>query len=128
MTKLISQPISVRPIKTEDDFNSAIARLHSLAMVGFEDGSPEDDEYSILQTLADEYQVRHHPIPPPHPIEAIKFMMDQKGISESEVSRLLGGRSRKSEIFSQKRKLSLEMMRKLSSALGISADILVQPY
>ena len=68
------------------------------------------------------------PVPKPNPIEAIKFRLEQMGISEAELSEILGNRSRKSEILSGKRKLNLSMIRKLSERLHIPAEVLIQAY
>jgi HTH-type transcriptional regulator / antitoxin HigA len=72
-TELIPGTIAVRPIKTEADFNQVVNRLRYLATLLLDDGSPEDDEFEILQTLADAYQKKHLLIPPPHPLDAIKI-------------------------------------------------------
>ena len=73
--------------------------------------TPAGDEFEILFTLVEVYEDRHYPIPPSHPIEAIKFRLGHGAIDDKELTRLLGGRSRKSEILSGKRKLSLNMIR-----------------
>lgn len=90
--------------------------------------SEESDELEVLSILIKEYENEHFPIPKPHPIEAIKFRLDQMGIPESELSEILGARSRKSEILSGKRKLSLAMIRKLNKKLNIPAEVLIREY
>jgi HTH-type transcriptional regulator/antitoxin HigA len=90
--------------------------------------SSKSDELEILSILVKEYENEHHPIPSPNPLEAIKFRLDQMGLSEKELGNILGYRSRKSEILSGKRKLSLTMIRKLNEVLHIPADILIQAY
>ena len=82
----------------------------------------------MLSILVKNYEEKHHPVPPPHPVEAIRFRLEQSGIDEKELNKLLGGRSRKSEILSGRRKLSLNMIRTLRHKLNISADILIEPY
>ena len=90
--------------------------------------SEDSDELEVLSIRIKEYENAHFPIPKPHPIEAIKFRLDQLGISDSELSKILGARSRKSEIMSGKRKLSLSMIRKVNEKLKIPAEILIREY
>lgn len=88
-----------------------------------QEGSATSDELEVLSILIKEYENEHYPVPVPNPLEAIKFRMDQMGISEKELSDILGYRSRKSEILSGKRKLSLTMIRKLNEVLHIPAEV-----
>ncbi|GAC1300746.1 MAG: helix-turn-helix domain-containing protein [Mucilaginibacter sp.] len=118
----------LKPIKTEDQYNRALDRIYSLIQIDIVEGSLESDELEILSILVKEYETEHYPIPSPSPLEAIKFRMDQMGMSETELGEILGYRSRKSEILSGKRKLSLAMIRKLSTVLHIPAKILIQAY
>ena len=82
----------------------------------------------VLSILIEAYEKTNYPIEAPNPIEAILFRLDQLGMSKSELSKLLGSRSRASEILKGKRKLSITMIRKLNKQLGISAQILIQDY
>ena len=90
--------------------------------------TPAGDEFEILLTLVEAYEEKHYPIPPPHPIEAIRFRIEQGTIDDKELTKMLGGRSRKSEILSGKRKLSLNMIRTLHEKLKISAETLINAY
>ena len=90
--------------------------------------SKESDELEILSILVKEYENEHYPIPKPNPLDAIRFRLDQMNMSEAELSEILGYRSRKSEILSGKRKLSLAMIRKLNETLHIPAEVLIQSY
>ena len=90
--------------------------------------SKESDELEVLSILIEAYEKTNFPIEPPNPIEAILFRLDQLGMSKSELSKLLGSRSRASEILKGKRKLSIGMIRKLNEQLGISAQTLIQEY
>ena len=92
------------------------------------EGSKLSDELEILSILIEGYENKHYPIPPPHPIEAIKFRVEQGAIDDKELTKLLGGRSRKSEILSGKRKLSLNMIRALHKKLKIPAESLINAY
>jgi HTH-type transcriptional regulator/antitoxin HigA len=90
--------------------------------------SKESDELEVLSILIKEYEQKRFPIPKPNPLEAIKFRIDQMQMTEGELSAILGHRSRKSEILSGKRKLSLKMIRKLHDILNIPAEVLIQSY
>ncbi len=82
----------------------------------------------VLSILVQEYEKKHFPVPPPHPIDAIKYKLEQNGLDETELIKILGGRSRKSEILSGKRKLSLAMIRELHKKLNILAEVLIAVY
>lgn len=118
----------LKPIKNEEQYDRALNRVYDLMQMDIEIDSPESDELEILSILVKEYENEHHPIPSPNPLEAIKFRLDQMGLSEKELGNILGYRSRKSEILSGKRKLSLTMIRKLNEVLHMPADILIQAY
>jgi len=81
----------------------------------------------VLATLIDAYEAHHHPMDPPDPIEAIKFRMEQQGMSRKDLEDIIGTRTRISEILNGKRGLSIGMIRRLHARLGISADVLIQP-
>lgn len=91
-------------------------------------GSAEADELEVLAMLIERYEAEHYPIAPPHPLEAIKFRMDQLGMKPAELGRVLGYRSRASEIMRGKRKLTLEMIRTLHEKLNIPVGSLVARY
>ncbi|SRR5258708_8581002 len=118
----------LKPIKTEDQYNQALARIYELMQTDVKEDSVQSDELEVLSILVKEYETDHYPMPSPNPLEAIKFRLDQMGLSEKELGEILGYRSRKSEILSGKRKLSLAMIRKLNEVLHIPAEILIQAY
>ncbi|HLT86466.1 MAG TPA: helix-turn-helix domain-containing protein [Sphingobacterium sp.] len=118
----------LRPIKNEQQYQDALERIYALMQKDLKASSKESDELEVLSILVKEYENIHFPIPKPSPVEAIKFRLEQMNMSESELSKLLGARSRKSEILSGKRKLSLSMIRKLAEKLNIPAEVLVQAY
>ena len=78
--------------------------------------------------IIEDYEDKHYPIPPPDPIEAIKFRMEQMDMKQKDLGRIIGHKSRASEILSKKRKLTLAMIRKISKELNISTEVLVQEY
>ena len=118
----------LKPIKTEKEYQTALAQVYELMQKDIKEGSVESDELEVLSILVSLYEKANHSIPPPNPLDAIKFRLDQMGISEKELSGILGYRSRKSEILSGKRKLSLAMIRKLNEVLHIPAEVLIQAY
>ena len=118
----------LKPIKTEEQYNEALAHVYELMQKDIKPDSAESDELEILSILIREFETEHYPIPTPNPIDAIKFRLDQMGLSEKELGEILGYRSRKSEILSGKRKLSLAMIRKLNEVLHIPAEVLIQAY
>lgn len=118
----------IKPIKNNTQYEDSLARAYELMHKTLELGSEDSDELEVISILIKEYENEHFSIPKPHPIEAIKFRQDQLGISDSELSDILGARSRKSEIMSGKRKLSLSMIRKLHEKLKIPAEVLIREY
>lgn len=118
----------LKPIKTKKDYEAAMARTYALMQKSLKPGTAESDELEVLSMLVEAYEKKHYPVPPPHPVEAIRFRLEQSGISEKELNKLLGGRSRKSEIMSGKRKLSLSMIRILHEKLHIPAETLIAAY
>jgi HTH-type transcriptional regulator/antitoxin HigA len=120
--------MKIRPIKSEEQYDEALERIYNLMQQDIESGSAHADELEVLSLLVSDYEASHYPIPHPNPLEAIKFRMEQMNMNESELAKVLGYRSRKSEILSGKRKLSLTMIRKIHELMAIPADVLIQPY
>lgn len=118
--------MNIKPIRTKKDYHTALKRVEELW--GAQENTASGDEFEVLFTLVESYEEKHYPIPPPHPIEAIKFQLEQMGMGEKELNEILGGRSRKSEILSGRRKLSLNMIRKLHNKLKIPAETLIAEY
>ena len=110
-------------IKTEVDYNNALKRIEQL--FDAKAGTPEADELELLATLVELYEKEHFPIDAPDPVSAIKFRMEQEGLTNEDMIAYLGGKSRVSEIFSHKRNLSLSMIRKLVIGLQIPAEVLL---
>lgn len=118
----------LRPIKNEQQHENALERVYTLMQKDIKPDSKESDDLEILSILIKEYENKHYPIPQPNPLEAIKFRLEQMNMSEADLSEILGARSRKSEILSGKRKLSLSMIRRLTEKLNIPAEVLIQAY
>ena len=113
-------------IKTKQDHQAALGHLLTLIDADPAQGSPADDEIGVLALLVEQYEQANFPIDPPDPIEAIRFRMDQMGLKNRDLIPSLGSAPKVSEIFSRKRPLSLNMIRKLNAGLGISAEVLIQ--
>jgi HTH-type transcriptional regulator/antitoxin HigA len=118
--------MTIKPIKTEKDYNDALDRLESI--FDSKKGSAQGDELEILSILIEKYENEHFPIGFPDPIEAIKFRMEQMGYTQSDLAKVVGLKSRASEILNRKRKLTLEMIRLLHDNLKIPTEVLVQAY
>lgn len=115
--------MTIKPIKTERDYHKALKEIE-----GLWDAKPNTlrgDRLDVLVTLVEAYEQRHYKIDPPDPIEAIKFRMEQLGLKPSDLAKILGGRSRVSEVLNKKRKLTVDMMRSLRKHLDIPAESLL---
>jgi len=115
--------MDIHPIRNDDDHAQALAQIEDLW--GSPEGSPEADGLEVLVALVEAYEAAHHTIEAPDPIEAILFRMEQQGLTRQDLEPFIGGRGRVSEILSRKRPLTLAMIRRLHSGLGISADVLI---
>ncbi len=115
----------LRPIRTEADHDAALAELARLW--GAKSGTPEGDRLDVLATLIAAYEARRHPMDPPDPIEAIRFRMEQQGLTRKDLEPLIGHRGRVAEVLGRKRGLSIEMIRNLHDKLGIPAEVLIRP-
>ncbi|MBK8701955.1 MAG: helix-turn-helix domain-containing protein [Saprospiraceae bacterium] len=118
--------MNIAPIKNEDDYQKSLSRLEEI--FDAKKGTPKGDELEILSILIDRYEKDNFPIGMPDPIEAIKFRMEQMGMNQNDLAELVGFKSRVSEILNKKRKLTLDMIRKLSATLHIPTEVLVQDY
>jgi HTH-type transcriptional regulator/antitoxin HigA len=115
--------MDIRPIATDEDYERALAEIKRLWLAGA--GSPEAQKLEVLAMLAQSYERAREPLPRADPIEAIKFRMDQQGLSRKDLLPIFGTTARISEVFNGKRPLTLDMVRKLHFDLGIPLDSLV---
>lgn len=118
--------MQIKAIKNEKDHARALKRLERVFHAAAD--TPEGDEAEVLSILIEKYEDEHYPIGMPDPIEAIKFRMEQLNMNQQDLAEIIGFASRVSEILSRKRKLTLAMIRKLSAALKIPTEVLVQEY
>src|SRR5499433_3497350 len=114
---------AIHPIRNERDHARALRQMKQLW--GARSGSADAEKLEILVALVDAYETKHHRIGPPDPIEAIRFRMEQEGLTRADLEKLIGSRARVSEVLNRRRPLTLKMIRRLRDALGISADVLI---
>lgn len=118
--------MDIKPIKTDSDYRSALAEAEQLFNAAKD--TPEGDKLDVLATLIDAYEEKYFHIPLPDPIEAILHHMESRGLSQRDLEPQIGDPMVVAEILNRKRPLSIDMIQKLHESLGISADILIQPY
>jgi HTH-type transcriptional regulator/antitoxin HigA len=118
--------MDIRPIRTKAAYRAALKEVERLWDA--EPGTPDGDRVDVLVTLIEAYEAAHYPIPAPDPIAAIEFMMEQKGLTRSDLEPAIGSRGRVSEVLNRKRPLTLPMVRELSALLQIPAEVLIQRY
>lgn len=116
--------VTVRPIRTEADYDAALAEIDVL--MSAVPGTPRGDLLDVLVTLVQAYEAKHHPVPPPDPVDAIRFRMEQQGLRPRDLEPFIGSRGRVSEVLHRKRALTLLMIRRLAAGLGITAEVLVR--
>jgi HTH-type transcriptional regulator/antitoxin HigA len=115
----------LKPIRNTADYEAALAEIERLW--GAKSGTPKGDRLDILATLIDAYEATRFPFDRPDPIDAIKFRMEQLGLTRRDLEPLIGSRARVAEVLNRKRSLSIDMIRRLNDRLGIPAEILIQP-
>ena len=115
----------LKPIRTKRDYEDALKEAQRLW--GSKAGTREGDRLDVLATLIDAYEAAHYPMDPPDPVEAIKFRMEQQGLTRRDLEEIIGTRTRIAEVLNRKRGLSIMMIRRLHERLGISAEVLIRP-
>ena len=124
----LSEPVLVRPVKTEDDYNAALAELERM-MGNVDPDTPEGDRFDLLVTLIEAYENAHYTMgETSDPISVIEFVMEQQGLTRKDLQPYIGPRQRVWDIMERRRPLSLAMIRRLEKALQIPADLLIQEY
>ena len=118
--------MKIKPIKTETDYTQALKRLEIIFSA--EIGTSESDEADVLGMLIDDYEKKHFPIQAADPIEAIKIRMEELQLKQTDLINEIGGKSRVSEILNRKRKLTVDMIRKLTARLNLSPELLITDY
>ncbi len=118
--------MNIKPIKSESDYREALKRLEVIFDAAV--GTTESDEADVLGLMVDEYEKKNYPIEAPDPIEAIKIRMEEMQLKQVDLVNEIGGKSRVSEILNRKRKLTVEMIRKLTKKLNLSPELLINDY
>ncbi len=115
----------LKPIRCEADYEAALEEAERLW--GAKSGTPEGDRLDVLATLIEVYEAKHYPMDPPDPVEAIRFRMEQRGLTRKDLEPMIGPRNRVADVLNRKRGLSIDMIRQLHEHLGISAEVLIRP-
>ena len=118
--------MELRPIRTKREYNLAMNEAEALWDAPAR--SAEADRLEVMTSMIQEYEREHYPIPDPEPIEFLLHVMDARGLTRKELEPFLGSRARVAEVLNRVRPLSLKMIRRLSTCLGIPAEVLIQPY
>ena len=117
--------MEIKPIRTKADYMAALKGIESL--MGARRNTPQGERLDVLVTLVEAYERKHFPLELPDPIEAIKFAMDQQGLSVKDLEPMLGRSNRVYEVLNRKRPLTLRMIWRLHKELGIPAECLIRP-
>ncbi|TNG91301.1 transcriptional regulator [Pasteurellaceae bacterium USgator11] len=120
--------MNIKPIKTEQDYKTALKTISPYFDNEPEIGSPEGDFLEVMLLLIEAYEAKHYPIEPPDPIEAIKFRMEQEGLTAKDLVPAIGQLNRVYEVLNKKRKLTLGMIRKLHQQFGFPLEHLIRAY
>ena len=115
--------MNIRPIRSDDDLRAAFEQLERVFQA--QEGTPEADEMEVLVTLIEAYEHKHFPMGPADPVEAIKFRMEQQGLTPKDLEVYIGPSGRVSEVLSRKRRLSLQMVKRLHEGLHIPYESLL---
>lgn len=124
----LSEPVTIRPVKTEDDYEAALVELDS--MIGHvEPGTPDGNRYELLAALVEAYEEANYPIEASDdPIAMIEFVLQARGLTRKDLEPYIGTRQRVWDIMEKRRRLTLPMIRHLSKGLNIPVDVLTQEY
>lgn len=118
--------MNIKPIRTDDDYRAALKEVSALMEGDPEMGTPDGDRLDVLATLVQAYEARHFPMELPDPVEAIKFRMEQQGLKPKDLEPMIGRSNRVYEILNRKRPLTMAMVWKLHTGLGIPAESLIR--
>lgn len=118
--------MQIESIRTESDYRSALQEIE--ALMDAEPGSPAEERLDVLATLVAAYEEQHYTIPHPSPIAALEYYLESRNLTRKALQPFIGSPQRVSEIMNRRRRLTLEMIRRLAAGTGISAAVLIQPY
>ena len=118
--------MDIQPIKTEEDYEAALAEIERL--FDAVPNTPEGDRLEVLTTLVEAYEDKHYSIPIPDPIEAIEYYLESRGLVRTDLEPYIGSKELVTEVLNRERPLSLAMIRRVHEGLGIPAEVLIQTY
>lgn len=118
--------MELRPIRTKREHAEALKQAE--ALWDAREGTPEADRLAVLVMLIENYEREHFPIPDPDPIEFLEHVMEARGLTRKDLEPYIGSRARVAEVLNRVRPLTLEMIRRLSSGLGLPAEVLIRDY
>lgn len=118
--------MNIQPIRTEIDYRSALKAIETL--MDATPGSAEENKLDVLATLIEVYEAKHHSIPKPHPIAALEYYLESRGLTRKALEPYIGSRGRVAEIMNRRRPLTIAMIRRLEAGTGIPATVLIRPY
>jgi HTH-type transcriptional regulator/antitoxin HigA len=118
--------VNIDLIKTQASYKAALKEVSALVDMDPAEGTDEGDRLEVLSLLVEAYEAKHFPINAPDAIEAIKFRMEQNGLTANDMVKFIGAKNRTYEVLAKKRPLSISMIRRLHSGLGIPAEVLIK--
>jgi HTH-type transcriptional regulator/antitoxin HigA len=118
---------AIRPLRSEADYDEALAEIEQYFDKAPKQGTSEADRFDLLALVIEDYEKKHWPIDPPNPVDAIRYRMETGGYTQADLGQLLGSRQRASEILTRKRRLTMQMAWKLHREWGIPAEALIRP-
>jgi HTH-type transcriptional regulator/antitoxin HigA len=121
----MAAPMNIKPIRTKADYRKALKAIESL--MSAMPNTPQGEKLDVLVTLVEAYERKHFPMDLPDPVAAIKYAMEEKGLSVADLEPMIGKRNRVYEVLNRKRGLTLAMIWKLHRGLGIPAEALIKP-
>jgi HTH-type transcriptional regulator / antitoxin HigA len=127
MAKRNSTKNVIRPLRSEADYDAALAEIEQYFEKSPKRGTPEADRFDLLALVIEDYERKHWPIEPPNPVDAIRYRMETGGYTQADLGRLLGSRQRASDVLARKRRLTMQMAWKLHREWGIPAEALIRP-
>ncbi len=120
--------MNIKPIRSHDDYQKALKEISKLIDTDPELGTADGDRLDVLSILVQAYEQRHFPMDLPDPVEAIRFRMDQQGLKPKDLEPMIGRLNRVYEVLNRKRPLTMAMVWRLHTGLGIPAESLIRPY
>ena len=120
--------MDIRPIRTEEDYDWALAEISPYFDAIPEKGTKEADRFDVLADLISSYEAKHHPMGTLNPVDMIATYMEEAGLQQGDLATVIGSHSRASEFLNRKRPLTIGAIQKIHAAWHLPADILIQPY